>query len=105
MNKVVEDALSFVADTVILGTMSSGTPLQGSNHNLTDALAFVRSAWTDLTAGAGTWSAAKGHFVDVFSSLVFKSATQVGNHTSKSYADLHAFISAFSASEGQSLFS
>jgi hypothetical protein len=96
VNKVVEDALSFVADTVILGTLcgTQGVALHGSSQNLNDSLAFVRHAWTDLTSGSGTWSAAKGHFVDTFSRLVFKSATQVGSHTSKSYSDLHSFITA-----------
>ena len=105
LNKILEDALNFVADTVILGTLNGqeGVSLHGT-QNLNDALSYVRTAWTDLTAGAGTWSAAKGHFVDVFTRLVFKSQTQV-SHTSKSYADLHAFITAFSASEGHQLFS
>jgi hypothetical protein len=105
-NKIVDDALSFVADTIILSTLNGaqGVELQGSNQNLNDSLAYIRSAWTELTSGAGTWSAAKGHFVDVFSRLVFKSATQVGAHTRQSYSDLHSFITAFSASEGQALF-
>ena len=100
--QVLEDALSFVADTVILGTLTGtqGVSLQGSNQGLNDALAFVRHAWTDLTNGSGTWSAAKGNFVDTFTRLVFKSATQVGNHTSKSYSDLHGFMT----SQGQALF-
>jgi hypothetical protein len=102
-NKLVDDALSFVADTIILSTLNGaqGVALSGSNQSLNDSLAYIRSAWTQLTAGAGTWSAAKGHFVDVFSRLVFKSSTQVGSHTRQSYSDVHAFITAFSASEGQ----
>lgn len=106
-NKIVEDALSFVADTVILSTLhgAEGVELNGSNQSLYEALAYIRSAWTELTNGAGTWSAAKGHFVDVLSRLIFKSATQVGAHTGKSYSDLHHFISTFAASEGQTLFS
>ena len=102
-HKIVEDALSFVADTVILGTLSGAHThaLQCTNQQLKDSLTYVISAWNDLTVGTGSWEAAKGHLVDVFSRLVFKSATQVGSHTSKSYSDLHAFIT---ASECKTLF-
>lgn len=58
-----------------------------------------------MTEGVGSWSSAKGNFVDTFSRLVNKSATQVGTHTSKSYSDVHAFVSAFSSTEGQTLLS
>lgn len=71
---------------------------------MNDALAYVNNAWIGLTEGAGTWSAAKGHFVDIFSRLILKSATQVGSNTSRSFADLNAFVSAVSKSEGESLF-
>lgn len=104
VNKVVSDALGLVADTVIFATLNGeGVELKGSNQQINDAIAHVRKAWTGLTNGVGTWSSAKGNFVDTFSNLVFKSVTQVGTNTSRSYADLNAFISAFSASEGQAL--
>lgn len=71
VNKVVEDALSFVADTVIFGTLnSSQTKLSGTNQHISDSLAHITNAWSLLTAGTGTWSQAKGQFVDIFSRLL-----------------------------------
>lgn len=105
ITKVVEDALNLVADTVIFGTLNQdqGVALAGSNQNITDAISHVVSAFTGLTEGLGTWSSAKGSFVDTFSRLINKSATQVGTNTSRSYSDLHTYITAFSDSEGQTL--
>jgi hypothetical protein len=105
VSKVVEDALSLVADAVIFSNLSAkGTALSGSNHNLTDALAFLQGTWSGLTCGSGTWSSAKATFVETFSRLVNKSATQVA-HSSKSFSDLNAFVAALSSSDGSSLLS
>lgn len=105
VNKAVEDALNLVADTVIFGTLNQdlGVELAGSTQNINDAIGHVLNAFTGLTEGLGTWSQAKGNFVDTFSRLVFKSSTQVGSGTSKSYSDLHTFVTTFSSSEGQTL--
>jgi len=105
INKVIEDALHLVADAVIFGTLNAdqGVELKGSTQNLNDSIAHVVKAWSGLTEGLGTWSSAKGNFVDTFSRLISKSATQVGTNTSRTYADLHTFITAFSTSEGEIL--
>ena len=105
VNKIVEDALSLVADSVIFATLNGeqGVELKGSSQNLNDSLAHILKSWSGLTEGVGSWSSAKGAFVDTFSRLISKSATQVGTHTSKSYAELHTFVTAFSTSEGQVL--
>lgn len=90
---------------MIFGTLSAdqGVELKGSTQNLNDSIAHVVKAWSGLTEGLGTWSSAKGNFVDTFSRLISKSATQVGTNTSRTYADLHTFITAFSTSEGELL--
>ena len=75
VSKVVEDALALVADAVILGTLNASSPLTGTNAHISDSLKHLTSAWTGLTQGLGTWSSAKGNFVDTFSRLVQKSAT------------------------------
>ena len=105
ISKIVEDALSLVADSVIFATLNGeqGVELKGCNQNLNDSLAHILKSWSGLTEGVGSWSAAKGDFVDTFSRLISKSATQVGTHTSKSYGELNAFITAFSTSEGETL--
>jgi hypothetical protein len=43
-----------------------------------------------------SWRAARDSFVDHFSRLALKSQTQVGNHTSRSYADVQAFVRSLS---------
>ena len=105
VSKVVEDALSLVADAVIFATLNGGqgVELKGSSQNLNDSLAHVLKSWNGLTEGVGSWSKAKGDFVDTFSRLIFKSATQVGTHTSKTFSELHNFVSTFSSTEGQTL--
>jgi len=106
VQKIVEDSLAIVADTVIFATLhAEGVELKGANQQVNDAIAFVAKAWNGLTQGLGTWSQAKGNFVDTFSHLISKSATQVGTNTSQSYSDIYAFVTAFSASEGQNLLS
>lgn len=106
IQKVIEDSLSLVADTVIFAALhQDGVELKGANQQINDAIAFVAKSWSGLTDGLGTWSQAKGAFVETFSNLINKSATQVGTNTSKSYSDLHSFITTFSATEGQSLLS
>ena len=101
--KIVEEALTLVADTLVFATLNAeGAELKGANHQINDAIAVLRKSWTGLTHGTGTWSAAKGNFVDTFARLVSKSATQVG-HTGRTFADLNTFITAFAAGEGQSL--
>jgi hypothetical protein len=56
VSKVVEDALSLVADAAILGNLSArGVSLSGSNNNTNDALAHLHNAWNNLTHGNGTW--------------------------------------------------
>ena len=76
VSKVVEDALSLVADAVIFGNLSGkGVSLTGSNNNINDGLAHLHHAWNNLIHGSGTWSSAKGTFVDTFARLVNKSAT------------------------------
>ncbi len=107
VSKIVEDSLGLVADAVIFAILNGeqGVELKGSNQNLNDSLAHVLKAWHGVTEGVGSWSSAKGNFVDTFSRLVNKSATQVGTHTSKSYSEVHAFVTTFSSSEGQSLLS
>ena len=75
MSKIVEDALALVADAVVFGALNANTPLTGTNSHISDALKHLNSAWTGLTQGAGSWSSAKGNFVDTFSRLVQKSAT------------------------------
>ena len=89
VNKLVENAFGVIADAVILGALNGAAT---ENQQVNDALAFVKNAWTGLTSGEGSWAAGKAHFVDVFTRLAFKSATQVGAHTSKSYGELHTFI-------------
>jgi len=105
VNKIVEDALGLVADSVIYATLNGekGVELKGSSQNLNDSLAHILKSWNGLTEGVGSWSKAKGAFVDTFSSLIFKSATQVGTHTSKTYSELNAFVTSFSSTEGQTL--
>ena len=102
VNKVVEDALSFVAESVIFGNLSKNMSLSGTNSNINDALAHLLNGWYGLTKGAGTWQAAKGTFVDTFSRLVNKSSTQVA-HSNRSYADIHAYLATLSAGDGQTL--
>ena len=92
VGKVVEDALSLVADAVIFGQLSlKGVSLSGSNNNINDALSFLQLNWNSLLNGSGTWESAKITFVETFSRLVNKSATQVA-HSSKSYSDIKDFI-------------
>lgn len=103
--KIIEDAFGLVADAVIFATLNGeqGVELKGSSQNIDDSLAHVLKAWHGVTEGVGSWSSAKGNFVDTFSRLVNKSATQVGTNTSKSYSEVHTFVTAFSSSEGQTL--
>jgi uncharacterized glyoxalase superfamily metalloenzyme YdcJ len=104
VSKVVEDTLSLVADAAIFGNLSArGTALSGSNNNINDALAHLHSAWNNLTHGNGTWQSARSNFVDTFTRLVNRSATQVA-HSSKSFSDINTFVAALSAAEGQTLF-
>lgn len=92
VGKVVEDALSLVADAVIFGQLSlKGVSLSGSNNNINDALSYLQLNWNSLLNGSGNWESAKITFVDTFSRLVNKSATQVA-HSSKSYSDIKDFI-------------
>lgn len=56
VSKVVEDALSFVADAVIVGQLSGrGVTLSGSNNNINDALSHIQCTWNSLLHGSGTW--------------------------------------------------
>lgn len=103
VSKVVEDALGLVADSVIFGYLNGENPLPGVDSKTSDALAHLTHVWAALTHGAGSWSSAKGNFVDTFSRLVNKSATQVGTHTSKSFSDIHAFLTNVASTEGESL--
>lgn len=103
VSKVVEDALSLVADSVIFGYLNGESPLPGVDSKTSDALAHLTHVWAALTHGVGSWSSAKGNFVDTFSRLVNKSATQVGTHTSKSFSDIYAFLTNVAATEGDSL--
>ena len=106
LGKVVEETLSIVADTVIFASLlSEGVELSGSSSNINDALKHLHQSWSALTHGVGTWSQANGNFVDTFARLANKSQTQVGTNTSRSYADLHSFVSTFASSEGQTLLS
>jgi hypothetical protein len=92
VSKVVEDALSLVADAVIFGQQSlKGVSLPGSNNNINDALSNLQSNWNSLVNGSGTWQSAKSSFVDNFSRLVNKSATQVA-HSSKSFSEINTFL-------------
>ena len=92
VSKVVEDALSLVADAVIFGQLSlKGSSLSGSNNNINDALSHLQCNWNSLLNGSGTWQSAKSTFVDTFSRLINKSATQVA-HSSKSFSEINAFI-------------
>lgn len=75
VSKVVEDALSLVADAVIFGYLNSEAPLTGVSSGVSDSLTHLTHAWAGLTHGVGSWSSAKGNFVDTFSRLVNKSAT------------------------------
>jgi hypothetical protein len=101
VNKVVEDALSLVADAVIFGSIR-GVSISGSNNNITEALTHLTSAWNGLNHGTGSWESAKSNFVDTFSRLINKSGTQVA-HSSKSYSDINTFITSVPASEAQAL--
>lgn len=74
VSKVVEDALSLVADAVIFGSLK-GVTLAGSNAHINEALAHLHGAWNSVTHGAGTWQHGKENFVKTFSLLVNKSAT------------------------------
>lgn len=105
VSKVVEDALALVADAVIFGTLNATTPISGTNGNISDSLKHLTTAWTGLNQGLGTWSSAKGNFVETFSRLVQKSATQVGTHTSKSFSEIHTFLTNVAKTEGVSLLS
>ena len=92
VSKVVEDALSLVADAVIFGHHSiKGVSLSGSNNNINDALSHLQHTWNSLLHGSGTWQSAKSTFVDTFARLVSKSGTQVA-HSSKSFSDINAFF-------------
>ena len=75
VSKVVEEALSLVADGVIFGYLNSQAPLSGVSSGVSDSLVHLTHAWSGLTHGVGSWSSAKGNFVDTFSRLVNKSAT------------------------------
>lgn len=103
VSTVVEDALGLVADAVIFGYLNLETPLNGINNNISDSLLHLNQAWAGLAHGVGSWSSAKGNFVDTFSRLVLKSSTQVGSHTSKSFSEIHAFLTNLASTEGVSL--
>lgn len=103
VSKVVEEALSLVADAVIFGYLNREAPLTGVSIGVSDSLVHLTHAWAGLTHGAGNWSSAKGNFVDTFSRLVNKSATQVGSNTSKSFSEIHAFLTNVAATEGEAL--
>lgn len=103
VSKVVEEALSLVADGVIFGYLNSQAPLTGVSSGVSDSLVHLTHAWAGLTHGVGSWSSAKGNFVDTFSRLVNKSATQVGSNTSKSFSEIHAFLTNVAATEGEAL--
>jgi hypothetical protein len=105
VGKVIEESLSLVADAVIFGYINSQTPLTGVSSGVSDSLTHLTEAWAGLTHGVGSWSSAKGNFVDTFSRLVNKSATQVGSNTSKSFSDIHAFLTNVAATEGEALLS
>lgn len=85
-----------IAEAIIFATLhgENGFELKGHTAKINESLAFLASTWNGLTHGAGTWSAAKANFVEVFSNLVNKSATQVA-HSNKSYAEIHEFLSLF----------
>lgn len=103
VSKVVEDALALVADAVIFGYLNLQTPLSGTNGNISDSLHHLNQVWAGLGHGVGNWSSAKGNFVDTFSRLVLKSSTQVGSHTSKSFSEIHAFLTNVASTEGEAL--
>jgi hypothetical protein len=46
---------------------------------------------------------AKEQFVENFSRLALKSQTQVGHHTSKSFADIHTYLKDLVAGEAEGL--
>jgi hypothetical protein len=54
VSKVVEDALSLVADAVIFGSIK-GLSISGSNNNINEALGHLTSAWNGLNHGTGSW--------------------------------------------------
>ena len=85
-----------IAEAIIFATLhgENGVALKGHTAKINESLAFLASTWNGLSHGAGTWSAAKANFVEVFTNLVNKSATQVA-HSSKSYAEIHEFLSLF----------
>ena len=58
VNKIVEDALGLVADSVIFATLNGekGVELKGSSQNLNDSLAHILKSWSGLTEGVGSWS-------------------------------------------------
>jgi hypothetical protein len=50
LSKVVDDALSLVADSVIFATLNgNGVELKGSNQNFNDAIGHIAKAWSGLT--------------------------------------------------------
>jgi hypothetical protein len=72
--------LSIVADSVILGTLSSkfGEQLPGANQNILDALTFLHASYENLEGsqkGSFVWQQAKDQFVETFSRLAMKSQT------------------------------
>lgn len=66
-------------------------------------MTFLHKNFENLNGSSDSfsWGKARESFVDHFTRLVLKSQTQVGNHTSRSYADVNAFVK--SASENSEL--
>jgi hypothetical protein len=54
VSKVVEDALSLVADAVIFGSIR-GVSISGTNNNINEALGHLHGAWNGVTHGTGSW--------------------------------------------------
>ncbi len=89
-----------LANAVALSTIHHhfGANITGSNQNTNDALAFLSKSFENLTASRSDsfiWAAARDEFVENFSRLATKSQAQVGHNGSKTFADIHAFVTDF----------
>lgn len=64
------------------------------SQNMFEALSFLHKSFAHLTASQETfvWQAARDEFVENFTRLVQRSQMQVGHHTSKTFAEVDAFL-------------
>lgn len=105
----MSDAFGLLADAVIARTLHSrfSEQLNGASKQHTDSLDFLYQSYEKLV-GYGhqenyQWSVAKEQFVETFTRLALRSQTQVGQHTSKSYADINTFLKDLTANEAAGL--